>query len=120
MLSSSTKPVTVIVPSLKDPYCTVPLNVAPTPDEILPEAILNVPSVTVPPSTVPDAVMLPTCGLSTSPTWIWLFVTAVSISLAVPAIVSVSPPFTVSFVPLSAAISKLVEIELLLTAVICP
>jgi len=98
-LSSSTKPVTVIVPSLKDPYCTVPLaviftaldrlpavklavpsvkvppctvplNVAPTPDEILPEAILNVPSVTVPPSTVPDAVMLPTCGLSTSPTWI--------------------------------------------------
>jgi len=58
------------VPSVKVPPCTVPLNVAPTPDEILPEAILNVPSVTVPPSTVPDAVMFPTCGLSTSPTWI--------------------------------------------------
>ena len=149
-MSSSTNAVIAIEPSLNDPYCTVPLAVMFVAPVIAPLEALNVPSVSVPPCTEPlnvaatppvnvpsdkvaapsviapavtrlPAVMLPlTVGALTSPIVIVLLVTAVSISLLVPEIVSFSPPFTVSSVPLSASILKLVVIEVLEAAVIRP
>ncbi len=74
----------------------------------------------------PSAVILPLAcrlplmiGLFTRPTVTVLFVTAVSISFAVPLTVNVSPTLNVS-VPVSPAISKLVEMLTLLALVTRP
>ena len=102
MLSSSTKPVAVIVPSLNEPYCTVPENVplvAPVRAPLLKEAV---PSVNV----VELTLVSPLTELA-SPTVIVLLLTVVVVSLLVPAKLSVSvPTLTVSSEPLSAPIVK--------------
>ena len=113
MLSSSTKPAIDIVPSLNEPYCTVPLNVPFTALVIFPALKLAVPSVNV----VALTLVKPLTELA-SPTVIVLLLTVVVTSFEVPAKLSVSVPnLTTSSEPLSAPTVKSVLIEAVPAAV---
>ena len=75
ILSSSTNAVAVIVPSDKDPNCTVPEAVTFVAPVIAPEAILAVPSVSVEPVIVPP-LKLPLPSLLTRADAVLAFVAA--------------------------------------------
>ena len=84
-MSSSTKPVIVIEPSLNEPYCTVPLNVPFTALVIFPALKLAVPSVNV----VALTLVKPLTELA-SPTVIVLLLTVVVTSFKVQQVKCVS------------------------------
>ena len=102
ILSSSTNAVTVILPSLNDPYCTVPLAVIFVAPVTAPLLTLKAPSVKV----VALTLVKPLTELA-SPTVIVLLLTVVVVSLDVPAKFNVSvPTLTTSSDPLSAPTVK--------------
>ena len=111
----------VKVPSVNEPAVTSPLNppvVAPlnAPDNVRAPLL----SEALPSVSVVALTLVKPLTESTSPTVIVLLVTEVSISFDVPEIVSFSPPLTVSSEPLSAPISKLVDIAAVEADVILP